>query len=116
MTKARPGLVSVRLLTARGLLSLVLGAYAFSQNARSPDTLNPSPFQLQHTSWAERDGAIETLRQFYNQPNYATLYKTMRAVDPHHLYFGNWTQPRLNPTDWPIMAANPSASRKPVFV
>ena len=57
MTKARPVLASVARLTARGLLSLVLGACAFPQNASPPNTLNPSLFQLQHTSWTERDGA-----------------------------------------------------------
>src|SRR6266540_359813 len=58
MTRACPALASVALLTARGLLSLVLGACAFPQNARLADTLNPSLFQLQHTSWTERDGAL----------------------------------------------------------
>jgi signal transduction histidine kinase/ligand-binding sensor domain-containing protein len=43
--------------TALGLLSLVLGTCAFHQNARPADTLNPTLFQLQHTSWTERDGA-----------------------------------------------------------
>jgi signal transduction histidine kinase/ligand-binding sensor domain-containing protein len=57
MTKASPGLASVPLLTAGGLLSLVLGVCAFPQNARPADTLNPSLFQLQHTSWTEREGA-----------------------------------------------------------
>jgi signal transduction histidine kinase/ligand-binding sensor domain-containing protein len=57
MTKARPALACVPLLTARGFLSLVLGACTFPQNARPADNLNPSLFQLQHTSWTERDGA-----------------------------------------------------------
>src|SRR3984957_11174788 len=57
MTKARPAMASVPPLTARGLLSLVLGTCAFPQNACPADTLNPSLFQLQHTSWTERDGA-----------------------------------------------------------
>ena len=61
MTKARPALASVALLTARGLVSLVLGECAFPQNARPPNTLNPSLFQLQHTSWTERDGAPPTI-------------------------------------------------------
>src|ERR1039457_7284278 len=39
-------------------------------------------------------------------PTIRRSYKTVRAVDPHHLYLGSWTQPRLHPTDWPIMAAN----------
>jgi signal transduction histidine kinase/ligand-binding sensor domain-containing protein len=57
MTKDRPARAAVPLLTARGFLSLVLGACAFHQNARPADTLNPTLFQLQHTSWTERDGA-----------------------------------------------------------
>jgi hypothetical protein len=34
------------------------------------------------------------------------LYQTEKAVDPHHLYLGSWTQPRLHAAGWPIMAAN----------
>ena len=49
---------------------------------------------------------IETLRQFYEGTYYSTLYKTIKGIDPHHLYLGSWTQPRLRATDWPIMAAN----------
>src|ERR1700685_782069 len=57
MTKVRPAMASVPLLMARGLLSLVLGTCAFPQNAWPADALNPSLFQLQHTSWTEREGA-----------------------------------------------------------
>jgi len=38
-------------------VSVSLGACAFVQNARAADIPNPSLFQLQHTSWTERDGA-----------------------------------------------------------
>src|SRR5713226_3169960 len=69
MTKARPALASVPLLTARGLLSLVLGACAFPQNARPPDTLNPSLFQLQHTAWTEREGAPPTINDISQAPD-----------------------------------------------
>src|SRR5713226_9632051 len=69
MTKARPALASVPLLTARGLLSLVLGACAFPQNARPPDTLNPSLFQLQHTAWTERDGAPSAINDMSQAPD-----------------------------------------------
>src|ERR1700675_4540723 len=69
MTKARPALASVPLLTARGLLSLVLGACAFPQNARSPDALNPSLFQLQHTSWTEREGAPPEINDIAQAPD-----------------------------------------------
>lgn len=49
---------------------------------------------------------VETLRQFYEGSYYSALYRTAHAIDPNHLYLGSWTQPRLHPVDWPIMAAN----------
>jgi uncharacterized protein (TIGR03437 family) len=49
---------------------------------------------------------IETLRQFYEGAWYSELYKTVRAIDPNHLYLGSWTQPKAHPTEWPIIAAN----------
>jgi len=49
---------------------------------------------------------VETLRQFYEQNYYATLYQTVKAIDPNHLYVGNWILPRAYPVDWPIVAAN----------
>jgi ligand-binding sensor domain-containing protein len=69
MTKASPVLASVPLLTARGLLNLVLGACAFAQGASPPDTLNPSLFQLQHTAWTERDGAPPTINDISQAPD-----------------------------------------------
>jgi signal transduction histidine kinase/ligand-binding sensor domain-containing protein len=69
MTKARPALVSVAALTARGLLSLVLGACAFPQNVRPPGTLNPSLFQLQHTAWTEREGAPPAINDISQAPD-----------------------------------------------
>jgi signal transduction histidine kinase/ligand-binding sensor domain-containing protein len=69
MMKARPALASVPLLTARGLVSLVLGACAFPQSIRPPDTPNPSLFQLQHTSWTERDGAPPTINDIAQAPD-----------------------------------------------
>jgi signal transduction histidine kinase/ligand-binding sensor domain-containing protein len=69
MTKARPAMASVPLLTARGLLSLVLGACAFAQNARPANTLNPSLFQLQHTSWTEREGAPPQINGIAQAPD-----------------------------------------------
>jgi signal transduction histidine kinase/ligand-binding sensor domain-containing protein len=56
-------------LSARALLSLVLGACAFSQSARPTDTLNPSLFQLQHTSWKERDGAPPQINGIAQAPD-----------------------------------------------
>jgi hypothetical protein len=69
MTKARPALASEPLLTARGLLSLLLGACAFPQNARPADTPNPSPFQLQHTAWTERGGAPPAINNISEAPD-----------------------------------------------
>jgi signal transduction histidine kinase/ligand-binding sensor domain-containing protein len=69
MTKARPALASVPLLTARGLLSLVLGACAFAQSTRPQDTPAPSLFQLQHTSWTEREGAPPTINDIAQAPD-----------------------------------------------
>jgi uncharacterized protein (TIGR03437 family) len=51
-------------------------------------------------------GDQDELRLFYENSYYATLYQTVKTIDPHHLYLGSWTQPRLHPADWPIMAAN----------
>jgi signal transduction histidine kinase/ligand-binding sensor domain-containing protein len=59
----------VPLLSARGLLSLVLGACAFAQIASPADTLNPSLFQLQHTSWTERDGAPPPIHDIAQAPD-----------------------------------------------
>ena len=69
MTKARPALASVALLTARGLLSLALAVCAFPQDTRPPDTLNPSLFQLQHTSWTEREGAPPAINDISQAPD-----------------------------------------------
>jgi hypothetical protein len=69
MTKGRPALASVPLLTTRGLLSLVLGACAFPQGARPLDPLNPSLFQLQHTAWTERDGASPAINDMSQAPD-----------------------------------------------
>jgi hypothetical protein len=59
----------VPLLSARGLLSLVLGACAFAQIARPADTLNPSLFPLQHTSWTEREGAPPQINDIAQAPD-----------------------------------------------
>jgi ligand-binding sensor domain-containing protein len=69
MTKARPAMASAPLLTAQGLLSLVLGTCALSQNACPADTLDPSLFQLQHTSWTEREGAPPQINDIVQDPD-----------------------------------------------
>jgi signal transduction histidine kinase/ligand-binding sensor domain-containing protein len=69
MTRASPALAFVSRLTARALLSLVLGVCAFSQYARPADALNPSLSQLQHTSWTERDGAPPAINDIAQAPD-----------------------------------------------
>src|SRR5580698_38734 len=69
MTKAPPAWTSLRLFTSAGLLSLVCGVCAYSQSARPAETLNPSLFQLQHTSWIERDGAPPTINGIAQAPD-----------------------------------------------
>ena len=52
---------------------------------------------------------IEPLREFYEQNYYQTLYQTVKAIDPNHLYLGNWVNPPsdwVNSTDWALIAAN----------
>lgn len=46
------------------------------------------------------------MRRYYEQNYYATLYQTVKAIDPNHLYLGSWILPREYPVDWPITAAN----------
>jgi uncharacterized protein (TIGR03437 family) len=49
---------------------------------------------------------IETLRQFYADRYYDFLYKTVKSIDPNHLYFGFWIVPGwwVNATDWQLIA------------
>jgi uncharacterized protein (TIGR03437 family) len=49
---------------------------------------------------------VESLRQYYEQNYYSTLYQTVKAIDPNHLYLGNWMLLRIFPLDWPIIANN----------
>ncbi len=52
---------------------------------------------------------IETLRRFYAGRYYACLYKTVKSIDPHHLFFGEWLEPYWgwqNDSDWDLEAAN----------
>ena len=53
-------------------------------------------------------GDIETLRQYYADQYYASLYRTIKSIDPNHLYFGTWIVPgwRVNSTDWQLIAAH----------
>lgn len=51
---------------------------------------------------------IETLREYYADQYYGFLYKTIKGIDPNHLYFGFWIVPGLwvNQTDWQLNAAH----------
>ena len=51
---------------------------------------------------------IESLRQYYEQNYYRTIYQTIKGIDPNHLYLGNWVDPFywVNPADWTLIAAN----------
>jgi len=49
---------------------------------------------------------VEALRRFYEGRYYATLFQTVKAIDPNHLYFGSWIIPGGNAADWPIAAEN----------
>lgn len=51
-------------------------------------------------------GDIETLRRFYADRYYDFIYKTVKAIDPNHLYFGFWIVPGwwVNESDWQLIA------------
>jgi len=52
---------------------------------------------------------IETLREFYEQAYYKTLYQMIKGIDPNHLYLGSWVSPPqdwVNAADWRLMAPN----------
>lgn len=60
------------------------------------------------TSVPRNDSQIEQLREYYEQTYWAFLYKTVKKLDPNHLYLGNWVTPDwwVNENDWGIAAAN----------
>lgn len=46
---------------------------------------------------------IETLRRYYASSYFAWVYKTVKSIDPNHLYFGYWIVPKdwwVNESDW----------------
>ena len=49
--------------------------------------------------------AIESLRRFYADRYYGYLYKTVKELDPHHLYFGFWISYGwwVNDEDWRLI-------------
>ena len=52
---------------------------------------------------------VETLREQYSWNYYNFIYKTVKAYDPNHLYFGCWIVPEndvANASDWHNIADN----------
>ncbi|HEY3267319.1 MAG TPA: hypothetical protein VGM37_10360 [Armatimonadota bacterium] len=49
---------------------------------------------------------VEALRRYFADQYYGFLYTTMKEVDPHHLYLGNWIVPGwwVNEEDWRLIA------------
>lgn len=50
---------------------------------------------------------IENLRRYYASRYFAWVYKTVKSIDPNHLYFGYWIVPRdwwVNESDWSTIA------------
>ncbi len=60
------------------------------------------------TAWAggATKADIETMRQFYATSYYSFLYKTVKSIDPNHLYLGFWIVPDwwVNESDWSLIA------------
>ncbi len=50
----------------------------------------------------------EALRQYYADRYYHFIYKTVKSLDPNHLYFGFWIVPGWwqNQSDWDLIAKN----------
>jgi hypothetical protein len=51
---------------------------------------------------------VETLREYFANTYYATLYQTTKTIDPNHLFLGWWIVPDwwVNSQDWMMQAAN----------
>jgi hypothetical protein len=51
---------------------------------------------------------LESLRRFYADRYYNFIYKTVKAIDPNHLYLGMWVTPNwwVNEGDWAAIAPN----------
>jgi hypothetical protein len=49
---------------------------------------------------------IEALRHFYATQYYSFIYKTVKSIDPNHLYLGFWIVPNwwVNESDWSLIA------------
>ncbi len=53
-----------------------------------------------------RDEDIEPLRRYYAERYYSWVYRTVKELDPNHLYFGFWIVPGWweNEEDWTLSA------------
>lgn len=52
------------------------------------------------------DADLEALRRFYADRYYAWIYRTIKEIDPNHLYFGFWIVPGWweSEEDWALIA------------
>lgn len=52
------------------------------------------------------DADIETLRRHFADEYYGFVYRTVKEIDPNHLYFGSWILPGWweNEEDWKLLA------------
>lgn len=71
-----------------------LGAQATTQEELEAASCNPTAKDL------------EALREFYADRYYGFIYKTVKSIDPNHLYLGFWIVPGwwVNATDWSLIA------------
>jgi hypothetical protein len=53
-------------------------------------------------------GDVEALRRYFATEYYGFIYRTIKSLDPNHLYFGNYIVPGWwqNEEDWRLIAAN----------
>lgn len=62
--------------------------------------------RLYTASLTPPDTDLEALRRFYADRYYGWIYRTVKEIDPHHLYFGFWIVPGWweNEEDWRLSA------------
>lgn len=81
----------------RGDVSQMAGAWKVKAKSKEDlYSLPPNP--------PEED--VEKLRQFYAERYYSFVYKTVKDIDPNHLFFGWWIVPGWweNEADWYLQA------------
>jgi hypothetical protein len=54
------------------------------------------------------DADVETLRRYFADQYYGWVYRTVKEIDPNHLYFGFWILPGWweNEEDWRLIASH----------